>query len=501
MVGTFIRDYRPVPGAMVEFRPTPATLEAATTAPVNSGPMSYVQENHLRRIRAHQRAGRPRSPWLGFAFDLPGRLDTRAMAAALDIWVDRHRSLLSWFSADATGALHRHSVGSVTMTPVDVETPDDIAEHLGRRFDEGTDPFQWPPFVVVAILRAESSTIHYAVDHTHTDGVSLMMVFSELRAIYRAVTTGTELTLPDAGSPVEAAAVERERAAELTLDSPELREWLDIWEPDRQPSFPLDVGVRPGRLYPSAVLHLDVFDPDEADRFSRMCKAHGAGFTAGWLTALAITNHQLTGQSRYTALTVVNARHEPRWQLTQGWFINLVPVAFDVTGQAFEAVLADAQHAFDRARRLAKVPIWRVAELLPRADPQRGSVEAVPASVSYLDFRHAPDAEEWTTANLTGLAGPNPIGDVSLWLNRQVGVTEIQTLYPDTGVAREPVERYVLHLRRVLRDMGNVQRPDRAAVYCGHGSSGRFPRLPAPPPFGPAGRGGDHGARRAHRHG
>jgi hypothetical protein len=454
MLMTTITDYAPEPGRLVEFRAT------AAGGPVTPEPLSYLQENHLRRLLANQEAGRSQSPWLATVFDLPGKFRPEAMAAALEKWLDRHPTLLTWFSLDDDGDLQRHTVerDTVALEIVPAGEVADIAGYLHERFDEGTDPLRWPPFVAGAIVREDSATVYYAVDHSHSDGYSVMLVFAELRAFYEAELAGTRARLPEVGSYVDACVLERERAAGLTLDSPEAREWLDFWLSGPPPRFPLELGTEPGRFYPTAAVDLDVFDAAEAEAFSHACKANGAGLSAGWLTALGITAYELADVKNYRGLAVVHTRDEPRWQAAQGWFINLGPVAFPLAGQGdFGEVVVRAQAAFEQAQSLAQVSLLRVAELLLGLDPQ-GDAAAVPPMASYLDMRHAPCAREWKEANVALLVGQGQTADVSMWLNRLVGRTYLKAQYPDTEAARAAVSRYLEHLVRVLREIARTGR-------------------------------------------
>ncbi|GHF68917.1 hypothetical protein FHX82_003507 [Amycolatopsis bartoniae] len=448
MLMTTITGYRPEPGRLVEFRATAAADR------VTGEPLSYLQENHVRRLLANRAAGRAQSPWLATVFDLPGEFRPDAMTAALEKWLERHPSLLTYFSL-GDGGLRRHTVVPAGLETVAVGEVADIPGYLHERFDEGTDPLSWPPFVAGAIVREDSATVYYAVDHSHTDGYSVMLVFAELRALYEAEVTGIPAVLPEVGSYVDACVQERALAAELTLESPEARQWLDFWLSGPPPAFPLELDVEPGRFYSSAALDADVFDAAEAERFSRACKENGAGFSAGWLTALAITAYELAGVEQHRGLAVVHTRDEPRWQSAQGWFINLGPVAFPVAGREFGSVVAGAQAAFDRAQSLARVSLLRVAELLPGLDPQ-GDAAAVPPMVSYLDMRHAPGAREWASSNVTALVGPGQTADVSMWLNRLAERTYLKAQYPDTPAARTAVPRYVTHLVEVLREIART---------------------------------------------
>ncbi|MEU1312312.1 condensation domain-containing protein [Streptomyces cinnamoneus] len=462
---TPIDEYVPDPGELVEFRIPAPVLAAAAEAPEHPAPPSYVQENHIRRLLANRAAGRPQSPWLGVAFDLPGRLDTTAMAAALAAWVRRHPTLLTWFAVDGD-RLRRHAVpaGSVAVEPVPCGRYDSAAavrDHLKERFDAGTSPLSWPPFVAGAVLPDHdadddadgggTSTVWIAVDHSHTDGYSTLLLFSELRALYEAELTGTDAQLPPAGSYVDHCALDRDRAALVGLDAPEVRRWVEFFSAGPPPGFPLDLGLAPDASHPSVSVEADVFDAAEGEAFAAACKAHGAGFLAGVLAALAVTGHELGGPADYRALTVVHTRDERRWQHTQGWFINLVPVEFTAKG-TFGEVVAEAGRAVAAARELAAVSPLRVLELLPG---MTGAVQpdaaAVLPIVSYLDCRHVPGSRDWAAANCHGLVGPGHSRNVPVWVNRLWDRTYLKSRYPDTPAARANVPRFMAHLRQVLR--------------------------------------------------
>ncbi|MGK5548536.1 condensation domain-containing protein [Streptomyces sp. URMC 127] len=472
---TPIGDYALAPGELVEFRVPSPVLAKAAAAPEHPAPPSYLQENHIRRLLAHRAAGRLQSPWIGLAFDLPGRLDTGAMAAALAAWVRRHPTLLTWFAQDGD-RLRRHAV------PADVVTVDSvpcgtyasgeaIKERIRACFDAGTSPLQWPPFAAGAVLRgggggaAEqegvSSTVWLAVDHSHSDGYSLLMVFDELRALYEAELTGAPAGLPEAGSYVDYCALERERSALIGADAPGVRRWVEFFAAGPPPAFPLELGSGasgpgPGGDRPGVSLEMDVLDAAGSEAFARACKAQGAGFQAGVLAALAVTGRELGGQEHYRGLTVLHTRDERRWQRTHGWFINLAPVAFPAGGR-FAEVLGAARQALGEAREAAGVSPVRVMELVAGV---AGAIQADATSVlpivSYVDCRHAPGARDWAAARCTGLAGPGLSPDVPVWVNRLWDCTYLKTRYPDTPAARANVPRFMEHFADVLRTVART---------------------------------------------
>ncbi|MBC2903681.1 condensation domain-containing protein [Streptomyces cupreus] len=462
MLMTPILDYEPTPGELVEFHVTAPALRSAATAREHPAPPSYVQENHIRRRLANRARGKEQSPWLGIVFDVPGRLDTAAMARALEKWIRRHPTLLTWFAVgEHTGGLRRHAVPAdvLSLEPVALRThasPTVIRDHLRERCDTGTDPLNWPPFVAGAVVRAETapSTVWFAVDHAHTDGFSILLVFSELRALYEAELTGEQPDLPATGSYVDFCALDRERAAALDVAAPEVRRWLEFFS-GGPPRFPLDLGTEPGGDHRSASIDMHLLDEAASEAFAAVCRSRGAGFSAGLLTALAITGYELGGPSSYRGLVVVHTRDEPRWTYTQGWFINLVPVEFPLAGPRFGDVVGRAQKAFEGARNLAGVSPLRVAELFPGLSVQPDSAAVLPM-VSYMDLRHAPGSRDWAAANCNALVGPAGGADVLIWVNRLWDRTYLKGSYPDTAVAQVNVPRFLHRLRHVLNEIART---------------------------------------------
>ncbi|NED78200.1 hypothetical protein G3I51_38960 [Streptomyces sp. SID9944] len=466
MLMTFLSDYVPQAGELVEFRVPDRAVERAMRAPVHPVPPSPVQENHLLRYLANLDAGRPQSPWVGLAFDLPGRIDTTAMAAALKKWALRHETVLTWFSAEPDGdrtALVRHKVTpeAVDVQPVprgEFVSSDAVRKHLRAQFGSGTSPMAWPPFTAGAVLGEDTSTVYFAVDHAHSDAYSVLLVFDELRALYRAELEGVTAELPEAGSYLEAGALERERAAALQADSPGVRGWVAFLLSGPLPSFPLTLGVPPGETRPSLSLELDLLTADEADAFAKVCRPHGAGFSAGLLAALGVLHRELGGREAYRGLSVVHTRNEPRWLTAQGWFINLVPVAFPLTEEesdgrplALPELLAAAGAGFRGACKLARVSPLRVAELAGLSLQSDDS--AVLPIVSYIDGRHAQGSRDWEAANCHGLYDSSPSSEVMMWVNRRWDRTYMKVTYPDTPEARVNVPRFCDRLKQVVRQI------------------------------------------------
>lgn len=489
MLMTFLSDYVPRVGELVQFRVPDHVVERAMRAPAHPVPPSPVQENHLLRYLANLEAHRPQSPWLGLAFDLPGRLDTAALAAALTKWTLRHETMLTWFSAEPDRAapggagttLIRHKVAreDVDVRPVPrgvLDSEDAVREHLRRQFHSGTSPMRWPPFTAAAVLGEDSSTVYFAIDHAHSDAYSMLLVFDELRVLYQAEREGVEADLPEVGSYLDAGTLERERAAALQADSPGVRSWVGFLLSGPMPSFPLALGVPAGETRPSLSLELDLLTADEADAFARVCRPHGAGFSAGLLAALGAVHRDLGGRDVYRGLSVVHTRNEVRWLAAQGWFINLVPVAFPLTedGRPLSPteLMVAAGAGFRGACKLAAVSPLRVAELA--GFPLQSDDSAVLPIVSYIDGRHARGSRDWEAANCNGLYDSSPSSEVMMWVNRRWDNTYMRVTYPDTPEARVNVPRLFDRFRSVVRRIagGGACGPTAAAPASAAASAG-----------------------------
>lgn len=452
---TSLTEYNPLAGELVEFRTPAATLAAAAQAPVHPAPPSHLQENHLRRRLANASAGRPHAPWLGIHFDLPGRADTVALAGALTAWIRRHPTLLTWF-APQDGGFRRHAVApeTVRFTPVRLGgevSGADIRDHLRATLVPATDPTAWPPLMAAVVLRPTHSTVVLAVDHAHTDALSLQHFYDELRSCYAAELAGTDADLPEAGSYVDFCRLDRNRAARIDAASPEVARWADFLRGGR-PADPVDLGTEPGRMYPSAALSLDVLTAAESDAFARTCKASGAGFSAGMLAALALCQHRLGAQDTYRALTVVHTRDEPRWERAHGWFVNAVPVEFPVGERPFADLVSTAQNALVRARGLSAVTPMRLVELLPELPGLQLDASQTLPLVSYVDFRHASGSREWAARDAGFLLGEGRVQGLHIWVNRLWDRTYMRIEHPDTPLAREGARRLADGVRQVMHE-------------------------------------------------
>jgi hypothetical protein len=81
---------------------------------------------------------------------------------------------------------------------------------------------------------------------------------------------------------------------------------------------------------------------------------------------------------------------------------------------------------------------------------------SVPPMVSYIDMRLIPGAEHHDELEARALGGPGTTGDLSMWINRKEDRTYVMVSFPDTEQAHTSVNRYLRHLRNVLRTVADT---------------------------------------------
>ena len=227
-------------------------------------------------------------------------------------------------------------------------------------------PLEWDCFRFAIIQRDDHFTVCISVDHLHVDPMFIGGVFWEIRAMYNALMDGDgPIVLPPAGSYADYCQRERAYTSALTLESPEIRQWIEFFEDNdgSLPSFPLPLGDT-SLLTNGELLSVRLMDARQTARFESACSAAGARFSGGVFACAALTEYQLTGSDTYHAVTPVGTRTTQAEYLTTGWFIGHIPFPVAV-GSSFGETAGGAQTAFDSSTHLANVPFERVLELAP----------------------------------------------------------------------------------------------------------------------------------------
>lgn len=460
MIITAMDWWTPDGGTLLEWHPRSAAAQRAAAAPVAAGPLSFLQENHLRSTHAARQGGSEHKAYLGSATDIDGELDRAAMTRALEAFVARHEGLRTWFRLDGN---------DITRLRVEDEALDfevtvagefteshEFRRYIHGRFGGEATAMSWPGFAFGAISRPGGFTIYYGCDHALSDGASQALALAEIAELYEAQVDGRPadaFASSPTGSFLDYARMENELTQSFSAKSPEVVEWLDIFRHGGgvMPGFPLDMGLEPGETAPVRPIELNLLDTDGIAAFDRVCKAAGASFLSGVYAAVAITEYELAARTDYFGISVLATRLVADYGLSQGWFCNFAPVAFGVADVgSFTELLPAALAGYNRAKRLAVVPAQSVIGALLNSGAALEDVTASPNLLSYIDFRRFPGDGRAAYERGVLFTGEGRTANASMWFNRDHDRFYLGSQTPDTTLAQLQVKRYHEHLWSVF---------------------------------------------------
>lgn len=452
-----IDDWIGEPGHVVSWHPSPATQAKVRDAPISPVPVSYQQEQHIRTFRRHRSAGADMARLNTPAWDMPGRCDLRAMSHVLNAYIRRHDTYHSWFEFTADDEIVRRTI----KNPRDLKfVPTEHGEMTAAQWRTHVlatpDPLQWDCFSFGIIQRKDHFTFYISVDHVHTDAMFMCLVLVEIHMMYAALVGGdTPIPLEEAGSYDDYCLRQRQYTSALTLESPEVREWIAFAERNdgTLPHFPLPLGDL-SVPWGGDMITVQLLDAQQCHRFDEVCTTEGVRFSGGVLACGALTEHELTGASNYYAITPTTTRRSRAEFMTTGWFTGLVPVSVPVDAASFGNTARAAQESFDSGTELAHVPFDRVMELAAGRMGLRSPGPGV-QMISYLDAALPPLSPaiiaEWERMNGKIYCDNRSADQVGIWVNRSAQEAVVTVAFPDNPVARESVQRYVNVMKQVYR--------------------------------------------------
>ena len=312
------------------------------------------------------------------------------------------------------------------------------------------NPLQWDCFRFVLIQRSDHFTFFVCVDHLHSDMMSISVAFAEIHTMYAAlVDGGRPARLAEPGSYHDYCVRERAFLSALTLESLEMRHWIEFAEYNggTLPGFPLPLG---DELAPADTVSLQLMNERQTAGFESACVAAGARFSGGVFACAALAQYELTGAETYYGLIAHDTRIIPADTTTTGWFTGFVPITIPVNASSFADTARAAQESFDSGKELANVPFNRVVELAPWLSmPQ----QRVPL-LFHLDASIPPLStvvnSEWVRSNVRIYHDGKVPARFDVRVNRYEKETHVIVFFPDNPIARESVTRYIATLESVF---------------------------------------------------
>ncbi|KAB7759422.1 acyltransferase [Mycolicibacterium mucogenicum DSM 44124] len=443
-------------GVLTSWNPSSASLAKLRNAPVSSVPVSYQQSQHIRAFRSHERNGTDMARLNIAAWDMPGKCDVRAMTHVINAYVRRHDTFHSWFELlDDDSVVRRTAKSPRDIKLVATEHGEMNAQQWRDHVLATPDPLQWDCFHFGIIQRDDHFTFYFSIDHVHTDALLMGLVLVEIHLMYAALVSGAPpIPLADAGSYDDYCVKQAEFTSALTLESPEVKDWIKFAEANdgTLPCFPLPLGD-PSVPCGGEMLTVRLMDKHQSERFESACLSAGARVIGGVIACAALAEHELTGRPIYNVITPTTTRRTPAEFMTTGWFTGVVPISVPVVPESFGDTARAMQKAFDAGMDLAHVPFERVLELaegkvasIRKADP------GVPM-VSYLDTNLPPLSpaimNEWERLNGRVYSDARSAYQIGIWVNRSEKETSVTIAYPDNPIARESVDKYLHAMRAV----------------------------------------------------
>lgn len=475
-----VHDWVGEPGQVVSWQPSPASMAKMRDAPVSPVPVSYQQEQHIRTFRRRRAAGADMARLNIPAWDIPGQCDLRAMSHVVNAYVRRHDTYHSRFEIDADDAVVRRTVADPRYLKfVPVEHGEMTAAQWRSHILATPDPLRWDCFHFGIIQRKDHFTFYISVDHVHTDALFMCLVLVEIHLMYQTlVSGGAPIALQEAGSYDDYCIRQRRYTSSLTLESPEVRTWIQFAERNdgAMPQFPLPLGDQAAPCGGDMMV-VQLLDARQSKAFDAACTAAGVRFSGGVLACAALADHEFTRAPVYYGITPTTTRCTPAEFMTTGWFTGLVPITVPVDATSFGATARNAQASFDAGVDLAHVPFDRVLELAAGRFGLRGAGPGV-QMVSYLDAGLPPLSPaiiaEWERMNGKVYCDSRSADQVGLWVNRTERETVVTVAFPDNPIARESVQRYLNVMKktyaRVVEDAETSQ-VSRHGVALHHGGS------------------------------
>ena len=446
-------DWYPGPGSVVSWQPTPACAAKAQQAPVSSVPPSSMQQGHLRGFVEFRDRGLDYSRAVMGSWDVPGHCDIRAMTYVINAHLRRHATYHSWFEYQDAKNIVRHTINNAREINFVAKEYGVLTQSEWQDLALATpDPLQWDCFRFGIVQHKDRFSLYAVVDHLYCDPMLIAGLYVEIVMNYNAILEGkAPVTLPPAASYDDFCMRESERVSTMTLDSPEVRKWIEFAESNggSLPDFPLPLGDQ--SIPCGGDVHVErLLNEDQTAEFEAICQRAGTRFSGGLFACAALAQYELAGAETYYGLTPVDKRSSPEDFMTVGWFTGVVPFTVPVDPNSFAETARAAQASFDANMGLAHVPYDRVLELAPwlkRAGPQF-------TMMSYMDAGLPPLSAIVATAldgvNATAYTDGRSPAYMYMTVFRLFDEVTLMVSYPNNPVARESVISYAEAMKSVF---------------------------------------------------
>ncbi|WP_246797359.1 non-ribosomal peptide synthetase [Burkholderia perseverans] len=307
--------------------------------------LSYVQE----RLWLIQQRDGGRAYNMNGALRLDGPLSLPALQAAFDALAARHETLRTRFAiAPGTDVPAQfidapHAVELPVREIAEADLHAELERHAALEFD-----LQRGPLMRVQLLRLapQRHVVSLVMHHIVSDGWSLGVLVRDLRASYLAHRDGHDGQAEDGASDSALAPLAAQYADYARWQrEQDLRPHAAWWHAVLAgcadpvdlsvPGTPADAGHGPAGVLRRAL------PPALAARLAQLGRQRGVSLFTIFLVALGVLHHRQTGREDFCIGTTTAGRDEPLVEPLIGFFINILPLRLDLSGEPDLPALLD----------------------------------------------------------------------------------------------------------------------------------------------------------------
>jgi amino acid adenylation domain-containing protein len=395
---------------------------------------------------------------VSWALRLDGPLEVPALESALAKLALRHDTLRTRFELRDGAPVQLVSPESELALEIVQATDEAQATTLAAAAAQVPFDLSRGPLLRVQLLALghDSHVLHFIAHHIICDDWSKGVILSELAALYEALRSGDEPSLPPAVQYPDYSRWQRERLSEEVLRS-ELEHWRARLADATPLELPVDRTRPPTPSMRGARLRTTV-PPQVEATLRALGRDTGATFFMTMLAALQTFLHRYTRQEDLVIGTAVDNRGRVELERAVGLFTNVLALRTDVSGRpTFRELLSRARASTLDAVAHQELPFDRLAAAATERDASRHPIFQVfyefivpaPLELALPGIRSEPFEVPKQTSEF----------DLGLYLDEQRG--GLDAVWEFSGDLFEPatIERMGADFIRLLQEI--VADPDR----------------------------------------
>ena len=344
---------------------TPVAAGSDPEASLPTYPASFAQ---ARLWLLHQLEPRLSAYLLPTVWRLQGDLDPAALDGALSDLIARHPALRTSFVLQGEAVLQRLHPPAPFQLQREALGPrrSEAVLQLWAEQEDATPLDLQAGLLVRGRLLAVGGREHLlwlTIHHIAFDGWSRGVLVRDLTALYNARRSGRAAALPPLALQVhDVAHWQRQR-----LQGPQRQRLVDHWrqqlqglEPLALPTDrprPVNAGLRGARQWLS-------IPPEPAAAFEQLCRQADTPLQVGLLALVGVVLQRTTAQERFAIAIPCLGRSHPALEDLFGFFVNTLPIALQIDGQAsFRELLGQVAATALAALDHQELPFEQMVEL------------------------------------------------------------------------------------------------------------------------------------------